>query len=127
MAAVVDAPSRNNALVIARVVAGVLGTVQLAGAIMFLFIVPEEAVWVGPWLDVPIVTIMLVGFLCKLALALWPGLGLDRRIRLGFIAVALGVATTLVKVPVYDEPEGLGFLALDGLLLVLLLLARRSR
>lgn len=127
MAVVVDAPSRNKALVAARVVAGVLGTVQLAGAVMFMFIVPEEAVWVGPWLDVPIVTIMLVGFLCKLAVALLPGLTLDRRLRLGFTAVALGVATTLVKVPLYDEPEGVAFLAFDGLLLLLLLLARPTR
>jgi hypothetical protein len=32
----------------------------------------------------------------------------------------------LVQVPVYDEPEGLLFLAFDGLLLLLLLVARRK-
>ena len=108
-------------------VAGLLGAVQLAGAIFFLFIAPEQAVWVGPWLDFPIVTIMLAGFLCKFAVALLPGLTVDRRITLGLVAVLIGVAVTLVKVPVYDEPEGLAFLAADGLLLLLLLLARRTR
>ena len=127
MTATVEAPTRNIALIAARVVAGLLGAIQLAGAIFFMFIAPEQAVWVGPWLDVPIVTIMLAGFLCKLAVALLPGLGVDRRITLGLFAVAIGVAVTLVKVPVYDEPEGLVFLAFDGLLLVLLLVARRTR
>lgn len=127
MTATVDRPTRSIALIAARVVAGLFGAVQLAGAIFFIFIAPEEAVWVGPWIDVPIVTIMLVGFLCKLALALLPGLEVDRRITLGLVAVAIGVAVTLVKIPVYDEPEGLAFLAVDGLLLLLLLLARRTR
>lgn len=127
MTATVDRPAHSIALVAARVVAGLLGTVQLAGAIFFLLIAPEQAVWVGPWLDVPVVTIMLVGFLCKLAVALLPGLAADRRIKLGLVAVAIGVAVTLVKVPVYDEPEGLAFLAADGLLLLLLLVARRTR
>ena len=70
---------------------------------------------------------MLTGFACKLAVALWPGLGVDRRVTLGFVAVAIGVAVTLVKVPLYDEPEGTAFLAADGVLLALLLLARRAR
>lgn len=127
MTATVDRPTRSIALIAARVVAGLLGAIQLAGAIFFMFIAPEQAVWVGPWLDVPIVTIMLAGFLCKLAVALLPGLRVDRRITLGLIAVAIGVAVTLVKIPVYDEPEGLVFLAGDGLLLLLLLVARRTR
>jgi hypothetical protein len=127
MTATVDAPTRNIALIAARVVAGLLGAIQLAGAIFFMLIAPEQAVWVGPWLDLPIVTIMLGGFLCKLAVALLPGLGVDRRITLGLVAVAIGVAVTLVKIPVYDEPEGLAFLAFDGLLLLLLLVARRTR
>lgn len=127
MTATVDAPTRHIALIAARVVAGLLGAIQLAGAVFFLFIAPEQAVWVGPWLDIPIVTIMLAGFLCKLAVALLPGLEVGRRITLGLVAVAIGVATTLVKIPVYDEPEGLVFLVSDGLLLLLLLLARRTR
>lgn len=44
---------------------------------------------------------------------------------MGLVAVAIGVAVTLVKIPVYDEPEGLVFIAFDGLLLLLLLVARR--
>lgn len=118
--------SRKTALVAARVVAGVLGTSGLAGFVFFVFIAPEEAVWVGPWVDVPIVTLMLSGFLLKLAVAFLPGLGATRRITMGFLAVAIGTAVTLVKIPVYQEPEGVLFLALDGVLLVLLLLAWRA-
>ena len=127
MTPTVEAPTRNVALIAARVVAGLLGAIQLAGAIFFIFIAPEQAVWVGPWLDIPIVTIMLAGFLCKLAVALLPGLSVDRRTTLGLVAVAIGLAVTLVKIPVYDEPEGVVFLAFDGLLLSLLLVARRTR
>ena len=111
----------------ACVIAGLLGAMQLAGAFFFLFISPEQAVRIGPWLDVPMVTIMLAGFLCKLAVALLPGPEAGRRITLGLVPVAIGIAVTLVKIAVYDEPEGLAFLALDGLLLLLLLLARRAR
>ena len=127
MSPTVEARTRNVALIAARVVAGLLGVVQLAGATFFLLIAPEQAVWVGPWLDIPIVTIMMVGFLCKLAVALLPDLGVDRRTTLGLVAVAIGFAVTLVKIPVYDEPEGVVFLAFDALLLSLLLLARRAR
>lgn len=49
-----------------------------------------------------------------------------RRIRLGFLAVTLGVAVTPVKIPVYDEPEGVLFLAFDAVLLAVLVLAWRS-
>jgi hypothetical protein len=83
-------------------------------------------VWVGPWVDVPVVALMLTGFFLKLGVALAPGLPADRRIRLGFLAVALGMAVTLVKIPVYDEPEGMLFLAFDAVLLGVLLLAWRA-
>lgn len=33
----------------------------------------------------------------------------------------------MVKIPLYDEPEGVTFLVLDAILLTLLLLARRVR
>lgn len=127
MTTTVVRPTRNTAMLGARVVAGITGAVQLAGAGFFLLVAPEEAVWLGPWLDIPIVSVMLVGFLCKLGVALLPGLAADRRIALGLAAVAIGVAVTVVKIPLYDEPEGVVFLAFDGLLLLLLLLARRSR
>lgn len=117
---------RNVALVATRVFAGLLGTSQLAGVVFFVFLVPEEAVWVGPWVDVPVVALLLTGALLKLTIAVGPGLGPHRRIGLGLIAVAIGVAVTLVKIPVYDEPEGVLFLAFDTALLALLLLARRG-
>lgn len=120
------ASPRNVPLVAARVTAGVLGGIQLAGATFFLLIAPEEAVWVGLWIDVPVVALMLAGILLKLAVAFLPRLDASRRIKMGFLAVALGVAVTLVKIPVYQEPEGVLFLAFDGVLLVLLLLARRA-
>lgn len=125
MTTTITASSRNVPLVAARVVAGVLGSVQLAGAVFFLFIAPEEAVWVGPWIDVPIVTLMLSGFLLKIAAAVLPRLNARRRVKVGFVSVAIGVAVTLVKIPLYQEPEGVLFLAFEGVLLVLLLLAWR--
>lgn len=117
---------RNAALTAARVVAGVLGGLQLAGMTYFGLVAPEEAVWVGPWVDAPVVGLMLAGLLLKLAVAVGPGLDRGRRIALGQLAVALGVAVTLVKIPVYDEPEGVVFIGADLVLLTLLLLARRS-
>ena len=120
------APSRNVALVAARVAAGLLGSIQLAGAVFFIFIAPEEAVWVGLWLDVPIVALMLSGMFLKLGVAFLPGLQAARRIAMGFLAIAIGVAVTLVKIPVYDEPEGVLFLAFDGVLFLLLMLAWRA-
>jgi hypothetical protein len=121
-----DVRTSNRALAAARVVAGVLGVNGLLGATYFILIAPEQAVWVGPWVDVPVVAMMLTGFFLKLGVALAPGLPADRRIRLGFLAVALGMAVTLVKIPVYDEPEGMLFLAFDAVLLGVLLLAWRA-
>jgi hypothetical protein len=121
-----DVRTSNRALAAARVVAGLLGVNGLLGATYFILIAPEQAVWVGPWVDVPVVALMLTGFFLKLGVALAPGLPADRRIRLGFLAVALGMAVTLVKIPVYDEPEGMLFLAFDAVLLGVLLLAWRA-
>jgi hypothetical protein len=118
--------TRNHALTGARVLAGLLGTVQLAGAAFFLLIAREEAVWVGLWVDVPVVALMLTGMLLKVGLAVVPGLPAARRISMGFLAVLIGVAVTLVKIPVYDEPEGVLYLAFDAVLLAALLLAWRG-
>jgi len=120
------ATRRNVALVATRIFAGLLGTMQLAGAAFFLLLAPEEAIWRGPWVDVPVVGLLLVGALLKLAISVGPALDPHRRIALGLVAVAIGVAVTLVKIPVYDEPEGVLFLAFDAVLLALLLLARRG-
>jgi hypothetical protein len=90
-----------------------------------MFVIPDEVVWKGPWLDVPIVALLLSGALLKLGVGVLPGLPDSRRIAMGFTAVAIGIAVTLVKVPVYDEPEGVGILVFDVVLLVLLTLARR--
>lgn len=117
---------RNLALTATRIFAGLLGTMQLAGVVYFVLLAPEQAVWVGAWVDIPITALLLGGVLVKLAVAVAPALDVHRRIGLGLTAVAIGIAVTLVKIPVYDEPEGALFLAFDGVLLGLLLLARRG-
>lgn len=119
-------PKRNAALIAARALAGVLGALQLAGAVYFLLIAPGEAVWHGPWVDVPVIAVLLTGVFLKLALAIAPGLDAARRIRLGLVAVGVGIAITLVKIPVYDEPESVTFIPVDAALAGLLLLARRG-
>lgn len=91
-----------------------------------MLIAPDEAVWVGPWIDVPIVALTLSGIFLKLGLALLPGLTAARRITMGLLAVTIGVAVTLVKMPVYDEPEGVLFLLFDAVLLGLLTLGWRA-
>jgi hypothetical protein len=118
--------SRNIALTASRFAAGLLGTMQLVGAVYFLLISPDEAVWVGPWLDVPIVALLLSGVLLKLGVALLPGLPETRRITMGFLAVGIGTAVTIVKIPVYNEPEGVLFIVLDAVLLALLTWAWRA-
>jgi len=118
---------RNVPLIAARALAGTLGVFQLAGAVFFLLLAPEEAVWIGPWLDVPVVGLMITGMLLKTTMAIAPGIEDARRITLGLVAVGLGIAMALVKIPVYDEPEGVMFIAVDLVLGGLLLLARRGR
>lgn len=118
--------ARNVPLASARVLAGLLGTVQLAGAVYFLFIAREEAVWVGIWLDVPVVALTLFSIFLKLGLAVLPGLSATRRVALGFLAVIVGVAVALLKSSLYDEPEGILFLAFDAVLLTLLVFAWRT-
>ena len=126
MTTVITAPPRNTALTAARVLAGLMGANQLAGATYFLLVAPEEAVWLGPWVDVPVVAVMLTGMLLKMVVALWPGLPAERRISLGLLAVGLGMAVTLLKIPLYDEPEGLIFLLVYSVLLLVLLAAWRA-
>ena len=121
------APSRNAALTAARVAAGLIGGLQLAGVSYFLLIVPDaEVVWLGPWIDYPILALLLTGVVLKLTTALAPGLSATLRVRVGLVAVAVGVVVTMLKMPLYGEPEGVTFLVLDGLLGWLLLRARRS-
>ncbi|MDQ4054401.1 MAG: hypothetical protein M3237_17100 [Actinomycetota bacterium] len=120
------ATRRNVALVATRIFAGLVGSIQLAGALYFLFPAGEEAVWVGPWIDVPVVALLVGGVLLKLTVAVGPGLDARHRIGLGLVAVAVGIAVTLFKIPVYDEPESVTFLVVDAVLLTLLLLARRG-
>ena len=118
--------TRNIALTAARVTAAVIGAMQLAGFTFFMLIVPDdEVVWLGPWIDYPILTLLLTGIALKLTTALAPGLRPDLRVRIGLSAVALSVIVTLLKMPLYGEPEGATFLVLDGLLCWLLLRARR--
>jgi hypothetical protein len=120
-------PTRNVALSVARVFAGLLGLMKAAGITYFALLAPDEAVWLGPWIDIPAVGTLFAVTVLLLVIALAPGLRAGRRIGLGLLAVGLDVAVTLVKVPLYDEPESVTFLAFDAILLTLLLLARRVR
>lgn len=120
------ATRRNVALVATRVFAGLVGAMQLGGVFYFIFLAREDAVWLGPWIDVPIVALLVAGVLLKLTVAVGPGLKPHRRIGLGLVAVAIGIAVTLFKIPMYDEPEGVTVLVFDAVLLALLLLARRA-
>lgn len=122
-----SAPTRNGALTAARVTAAVIGALQLAGFSFFMLVVPDdEVVWLGPWIDYPILALLLTGILLKLTTAFAPALRPALRIRVGLVAVALGVLVSLLKMPLYGEPEGVTFLVLDCLLGWLLLRARRS-
>ncbi len=119
-------PTRNVALTAARVTAGLIGALQLAGVSFFLVIAPaDDVVWLGPWIDYPILTLLLTGIALKLTTAFAPGIRPDVRTRIGLCAVALSVLVTMLKMPLYGEPEGATFLVLDGLLCWLLLRARR--
>lgn len=121
-----SAPTRNVALTAARVTAAVIGGLQLAGFTFFMLVVPDdEVVYLGPWIDIPIVTLLLSGVALKLTTAFVPNLGAARRIRIGLLVVGLGMVVTLFKMPLYGEPEGVTFLVLDALLGWLLLRARR--
>jgi hypothetical protein len=122
----VTAPPRNLALAAARALAGLVGALQLAGVGYFVFLVPEEAVWLGALIDIPVVALLCAVAALKLATALLPRLSAELRIRVGLAAVGLSVVITLVKVPLYDEPESLTMVAVDAVLLTLLLLARRT-
>ncbi|GAA5165617.1 hypothetical protein [Ornithinimicrobium tianjinense] len=113
-------------LLSARVLATAFGLFQLAGVFFFTVLAPEEAVWLGPLIDVPVVAVMVLGMLLKVACGVWPRLSDERRIRVGLAGAIIGIAITLLKIPLYDEPEGVIFLAVDAGLLVLLLLARRK-
>lgn len=117
---------RNAALAASRVFAGLLGGMQLVGIAYFLLLAREEAVWVGPWVDIPVTGLLVVGVLLKLAVAVGPGLDARRRIGLGLLAAGLGISVTLVKIPVYREPESALFIILDLVLLVLVVLAARG-
>ncbi len=117
---------RNIPLVAARCLFGLLGCVQAAGATVFLVIAPENAVWISPWVDVPVVAWTLTQIALHLAVGFAPGLAPTRRINVGIAAVVLGTLLTPVKVVAYDEPEALTFIAVDLLLLALLLVARRQ-
>lgn len=110
----------------ARVFAAALALFQLAGVFFFTVLAREEAIWLGPLIDVPIVSLMVIGMLLKLVCGVWPRLLPERRILLGLAGVVIGFATNLVKIPLYDEPEGVLLMAADTVLLVLLLLARRG-
>lgn len=120
------APPRNVALTVARVLAALFGSLQLAGAAYFLLVAPEESVWLGAWVDVPVLAVLFTGMALKLVAGLAPGLRPGRRIQVGFVAVGLSVAATALKVPLYDEPEALTFVLADALLLALLVLGRRA-
>lgn len=117
--------TRNVALTTARAWAGIVGALQLAGISYFLVFAPEEAVYVSPWIDIPAVLGLLAAVGLLLATAFAP-LSAGRRVRVGFAAVVVDVVVTLVKIPVYDEPESATVIGLAAVLALLLVLARRA-
>jgi hypothetical protein len=112
-----------------RVLLGAVGAFKLAGTAYFLFIAgaeqggdPEGLLdWsVGAWS-----TVLAVAFLVgAVRLAGAP----RRTVRALAGVIAVDLAFSAVKLLGYDEPEAVGFMAVDLVFLVLLgLLARRSR
>ena len=109
-----------------RVLLGLFGAVKLYGTIYFTFIAtvaeggdPQNAFdwFVATW-SFTLATALIVA-----AVRLGNG---DRRTALVTSALLLvEIAFSVVKLFVYDEPEALGFMAVDLVLLGLLALARR--
>ncbi len=120
------AQARRGTLLPTRVAAGVIGAAQVAGALNFLVINADQATWLGPWIDVPVTALLLTGVALKLTVAVWPRLAPSLRVRLALVAVVIGVATTIVKITSYDEPEAAAFLLADAVLLTFALIARRQ-
>lgn len=116
---------RNRPLVAARVLAGIAATLALFGVTYFTMFAREEAQFLGPWVDVPLITWKVGVCIALLAVALAPGLRAATRIQVGIVAAVAELGFTAIKVAFYDEPEAVTFAVLDLVIIGLLVAARR--
>ena len=65
-------------LLTARVLATAFGLLQLAGVFFFTVLAPEEAVWLGPLVDVPVVFLVVDAVLLLLLLLARRRIGVGR-------------------------------------------------
>lgn len=82
-------PTRSVVLAAARIFAGLFGLSKAAGITYFTLIAPDEAIWLGPWIDIPAVGTLVTVTVLLLAVALAPRLTAGRRIGIGLLAVGL--------------------------------------
>ncbi|GAA3174537.1 hypothetical protein GCM10010531_30140 [Blastococcus jejuensis] len=129
MTATAPATTRRDPLMIGiRVLLGLFGAFKLYGTLYFTFLATAaqggDPQGVGDWL-VAAWSFALATALIVAAFRLRAG---DRRIA-GITAglLVVEIAFSFVKLFVYDEPEALGFMAVDLVLLALLTVAARRR
>lgn len=129
MSAIVATPPGAPTLVrVSRVLLALLGVLKLSGTVYFTFVATAaqggEPEGVFDWSVVGWSTVLGVAFLVAAA-----RVGVSRRVAAVVAGLLLvDVVFSLVKLTVYDEPEALGFLAADLVVLALLaVLARRGR
>ncbi|NEK57552.1 hypothetical protein GCU56_06665 [Geodermatophilus sabuli] len=125
----VRTPARTPvALTVARGVLGLFGAVKLAGTAYFTFVASAEAggdpQGAVDWLVVAWSTALAVSFLVA-AVRLGSGGGRALAVLAGVLVV--DIVFSGVKLLAYDEPEAVGFMAVDLLLLALLAAVRTRR
>ncbi len=119
--------SRSPALVVARVVAGIAATMGLAGVSYFTVFARDQAQFISPWVDIPLITWKVSICIALLAVALAPRLHAATRIKIGLVAAVADLGFTAIKVVFYNEPEAVTFAVVDLIIIGLLLVARRGR
>lgn len=115
----------NRPLVAARIVSGLAAALALFGVTYFTVFAREEAQFMGPWVDVPLITWKVAVCVALLTVALAPGLRAATRVQVGIVAAVAELGFTAIKVAFYDEPEAVTFAVLDLAIIGLLVAARR--
>jgi hypothetical protein len=123
-----DTVRRDPLLTGIRVLLGLFGAFKLYGTVYFVFFATAaqggDPEGLGDWL-VGAWSFALAVALIVAALRL--GAGSPRTAVVTSVLLVVEVAFSLVKLFVYDEPEAVGFMAVDLVLLALLLVAARRR
>jgi hypothetical protein len=122
-------PARTPvALTVARGVLGLVGAVKLGGTAYFTFVASAEAggdpQGTADWLVVAWSTALAV---CFLVAAVRLGSGGRRALAVLAGVLVVDIVFSGVKLFVYDEPEAVGFMAVDLVLLALLAAVRTRR